>query len=566
MDGPIDGLRAPFRSRNLRVLSPPARTQATPTIAPPPTPNRRSNPRAPIQATPTRAFTRCIIDRTTALRSPGPVDRSAAPTLLRRPEMVTTAELLANQLQGTTPVEVGTNTLMLCGVPIAEVTTNVAHLNPTTATSSEGMPAIEMLAALAGHEPSGILLVESADGEEGFAFHLEKGRVTGARGPGALGNLVSWSEELHARFPERTKTPPPSQTEAPDAQWSELAREFVYESALESLKRSSVPGTRITLLRGDLTWQPPTLPLEVGPSLQHLLMEQARREDELPRMLDKLGDHGQLALPMYEPGPLPPGGKPSANGDSNGWGEAEPDPANRKAWDLARTVFRLCDGQRSLRELSDYGLLGEFRTLEAVILLAKSQCVIVVEAPSVGRPRELPQAPKVLTIPRPAVRSEPSSSTGYRITRQAKERISTSLHARPSATIPRAIPHRPARSAPPRSTATTQPSTLPPRAPTPRETASAAAAAVVSERIPTRTRVGPHTEVVTANPPSVRDANVGGGHALLATLEAEIAAIEASEAEARTRDEASGSWQYVLLAILGALLFAGGAAFSMILG
>lgn len=501
------------------------------------------------------------------------MDRSTAPTLLRRPETVTTAELLASQLQGAAPVEVGTHTLVLCGVPVAKVTTNVAHLNPTTATSSEGMPAIEMLAALAGHEPTGVLLVESADGEDGFAFHLEKGRVTGARGPGPVGDLASWSEERYARFPERTKSPPPAEPDEADAQWAELAREFVYENALESLKRSSVPGTRITLLRGDLTWQPPTLPLDVSPSLQHLLMEQARREDELPRMLDKLGDHGQLALPMYEPGPLPPGGKPSANGDSDGWDNAEPDPANRKAWDLARTVFRLCDGQRSLRELTEYGMLGEFRTLEAVILLAKSQCVIVVEAPSTApeTTRKPPQAPNVLKIPRPAVRSAslPRSGTGYSITRQPKERISTSLNARPPANIPRAIPHRPTRPARPKtrtSDTKTPVSSLPPRAPTPRGTASAAAAPIVSERIPTRTRVEPHAEVVTAKPPSLRDANVGGGHALLETLEAEIAAIEAAEPEANAPAQPVGSWQYVLLAILGGLLFAGGAAFSMMLG
>lgn len=548
-------------------------TKTGPPIALLPTLNRRSNAKTLKRATPTRAFTHCIFDPTTALRSPGPVDRSTAPTLLRRPETVTTAELLASQLQGVAPVEVGTHTLTLCGVPVAKVTTNVAHLNPTTATSSEGMPAIEMLAALAGHEPTGVLLVESANGQDGFAFHLEKGRVTGARGPGAVGDLHSWGEERYARFPERTTSPPPAESEAPDVQWSELAREFVYENALESLKKSSVPGTRITLLRGDLTWQPHTLPFEVSPSLQHLLMEQARREDELPRMLEKLGDHGQLALPMYEPGPLPPGGKPSANGGSDGWDNAEPDPANRKAWDLARTVFRLCDGQRSLRELTEHGMLGEFRTLEAVILLAKSQCVIVVEAPSTApaTTRKPLQTPNVLEIPRPAVRSAPPprSGTGYSITRQSKERISTSLNARPPAKIPRAIPHRPTRSARPQPH-TTDPTTpapsLPPRAPTPRGTASAAAAAMASERIPTRTRVEPHAEVMTAKPPSLRDANVGGGHALLETLEAEIAAIEAAEPEDNAPVQVGGSWQYVLLAILGGLLFAGGAAFSMMLG
>lgn len=71
---------------------------------------------------------------------------------------------------------------------------------------------------------------------------------------------------------------------------------------------------------------------------------------------------------------------------------------------------------------------------------------------------------------------------------------------------------------------------------------------------------------MTAKPPSLRDANVGGGHALLETLEAEIAAIEAAESEDNAPAQVGGSWQYVLLAILGGLLFAGGAAFSMMLG
>ena len=88
-------------------------------------------------------------------------------------------------------------------------------------------------------------------------------------------------------------------------------------------------------------------------------------------------------------------------------------------------------------------------------------------------------------------------------------------------------------------------------------------------RIPTRTRVEPHPDVVTAKPPSVRNANVGGGQALLATLEAELVTLDAAETMNRHSSspaDAAGSWQYVLLALLGALLFAGGAAFSMMLG
>ena len=81
---------------------------------------------------------------------PKTVDRSAAKPLRDRPETVTTAELLASQLQGSKPREVGTRSLTVGGVPVAKVSTDVARLNPITATSSTDMPALEMLAALAG--------------------------------------------------------------------------------------------------------------------------------------------------------------------------------------------------------------------------------------------------------------------------------------------------------------------------------------------------------------------------------------------------------------------------------
>jgi hypothetical protein len=445
--------------------------------------------------------------------------------------------------------------LTVCNVPVAAVTTDVARLNPMTATSSQDMPAIEMLAALSGHDPTGVLLVENPNGSDGFAFQLEHGRVLGARGAGPLGDLKAWGKELHARFPERVDTPPPGQTDAPDPAWLDLARDFVREHVLESLASTTTPGTRITLLRGDVTWAGPSLPPESGLGLQHLLLEQARRHDELPRMLDKLGDLEQLALPMYEPGPLPPGGKPTPTGDSDGWDDAEPDPANRRAWDLARMVFHLCDGQRSLAELIEYGMLGRFRTLEAVTLLAKSQSVIVVDGnkTSDDAPSEIPPEPsaQVLELPRTRAPQPPAPdrpSTGYMLKRGAKERISM-----PGAPKPKPKPRPRTRLAP----------TPPPR--TPRPTAP-----VVSDRIPMRTRVEAHPEVVTPKPPSVRNANVGGGRTLLDALEAEIAAIDESErpvAPAPAPAPSRGvSWQYILLAIVGSLLFAGGAAFSMMLG
>ncbi len=491
---------------------------------------------------------------------PKTVYRSVAKPLRERPETVTTADLLASQLQGSKPREVGTRSLTVGGVPVANVSTDVARLNPITATSSTDMPALEMLAALAGHDPTGVMLVEDAHGTGGFAFNLERGRVTGARGSGDLDDLKAWAKELYTRFPERVTTPPPGEAPAPGPEWVGVAKDFVREHALDSLEYSTTPGTRITLLRGDITWQGPLLPSGSGLGLQHLLLEHARRHDELPRMTSKLGDLSQLALPMYEPGPMPPGGKPTPTGDSEGWGDAMPDSASQAAWDLARAVYHLCDGQRSLTVLADYSMFGRFRTLEALVLLAKSQSVIVVEAPS--KVVERPATPTLLKLPapvRPRETAKPPAhrpTTGYMLQRRAKERIDVP---------PKPTPPKPRAKRTPQARPEV-PAARPPRPPAP-PPSGVSITTPMPERIPTRTRVEAHTDVVTAKPPSVRDANVGGGQTLLEALEAELASLDADTTpKPRTTTSSGVPWNFVLLAVLGSLLFAGGAAFSMMLG
>ncbi|MCR9160611.1 MAG: hypothetical protein ACE37F_21140 [Nannocystaceae bacterium] len=495
-----------------------------------------------------------------------------------RTDTVTTADLLASQLQGQKPREVGTRCLTVGGVPVAKVSTDVVRLNPITATSSTEMPALEMIAALSGHDPTGIMLVEDANGTGGFAFNVEKGRVTGARGSGDLDDLKLWAKELYARFPDRVTTPPPGEAAEPGNEWVGIAKDFVREHALDSLEYSTTPGTRITLLRGDISWQGPSLPGGGGLGLQHLLLEHARRHDELPRMMKKLGDLRQLALPMYEPGPMPPGGKPTPTGDAEDWGDAQPDTASQAAWDLARAVYHLCDGQRSIDELADYSMFGRFRTLEALALLAKSQCVIVVEPPNRNA-----AGPNLLQLPTPAKPSfnegptkvatnvapkpapmEHRPTTGYMLARRAKERIdvpSKPTHKpRPKPTTPAASRPRPEVRAPAPLRPTARPkATPPPMPPVP---------GAQTERIPTRTLVEAHADVVTAKPPSVRDANVGGGRALLEALEAELATLDVDAKPETSPKETSGGipWNFVLLAVLGSLLFAGGAAFSMMLG
>ena len=481
------------------------------------------------------------------------MDQSAAQPLPDRPKTVTTADLLATHLQGPKVREVGTRTLTVGDVPVALVSTDVTRLNPITATSSTGMSALEMIAALAGHDPTGVMVIEDAMGLHGAAFNVQHGRVTGARGRDEQGDLKAWAKTLHARFPARVTTPPPGETASPGPEWVGLAKDFVRELALEALGTTTTPGARITFLRGDVTWQGPSLPQDGGLGLQHLLLEHARREDELPRMLAKLGDLDQIALPMFEPGPMPPGGKPTATGkmdETDSWGDAQPDDASKSAWSFARALYPLCDGQRSLDELADYSMFGRFQALEALILLAKGQNIVVVESPNKVAPGvptviELPPTPRVPVQPAPPV-PEPETSpdrptTGYMLQRRATERVDLPTERR---TKPK-----------PRLKSTPKPAkpvarTVARPQPTP-------------ERIPTRERVEAHADVVTAKPPSVRNANVGGGQTLLDALEAELAALDTKPPAPAPRGPAIN---YVLLAIVGSLLFAGGAAFSMMLG
>jgi len=310
-------------------------------------------------------------DRT--LRRPAPI---VAPTPAIELGTVTPRELVAEHLAGgnTRVVGQGRRTLVLEGMAFATVGPDPSNITPMCAVSARDMPVVDVLAGLASQDPTGVLIIETS--EDAFAFEVTRGRVCGARGFGALDQLEPFVAELHRRHPQRFGADEELGIDQPA--WMKVARAFVEERVLDQLTLGRKPGTRLTLFRGDVEWLGTRLPEGVGPTLGHVLLEHARRFDELPKLLESLGDLDRIAIPLAEPGNLP--ARPTASTSSNDWDFfSDPDPAAIGEWNDAVAVFALCDGESSLREIVDAAMLGEFRGLLALRTLASSRCIVLIE-------------------------------------------------------------------------------------------------------------------------------------------------------------------------------------------
>jgi hypothetical protein len=271
-------------------------------------------------------------------------------------------------------------TLVVAGVPVATLGGDPTKLNPLSATSAEGMPVVEILAAIASQHPTGVLALEGPrPAEQGFAFAIDNGRVVGARGPGSLDQLEPWIAEVHRRFPERFEAQRPG-----EPVWMGVARDFVTERVLDHLELTRKPGARMTFLRGDVAWIGTTIPKDRAPTLEHLLLEHARRWDELPSVLAKLGELDRTAVPLSQPADRPRK-EPEPLSNDDGWDFFDdPDPAAMEEWQDACAVWQLCDGETIARDLVDAVMLGRFRGLAALHTLINQRhvCLIDVVPPS----------------------------------------------------------------------------------------------------------------------------------------------------------------------------------------
>ena len=224
----------------------------------------------------------------------------------------------------------------------------------------------EVLAAWSMLRPDGLLVLEPAGCDDLWTFLLRGGRVCGAQGSGAFDCLDTWLPERRHRHAARGAPSVPDPT---------LRVEYVRERLLDQLMVSTPLGSRALLLRGNFMWMDTVIDPDAAPSLEHLMLECARRQDEWPSVQAYIKP-GAVPVPARDPAVTA-----SANAaemaqlkgsDAPSWDFVEdPDEAATEEWSDVRLVYSMCEGASSIREVLEESLLGEYRTAAAICTLVR---------------------------------------------------------------------------------------------------------------------------------------------------------------------------------------------------
>ncbi len=234
----------------------------------------------------------------------------------------------------------------------------------------------DLAGTLIATRPSGLLVLASPDGEFFLAVSLFEGRVVSAAGPDAMQNMGTWVIEFHRRAAEARG----SRVEGDDAAVMRALRPgrmFVIEAVLCAFARCDQTSASLLLLQGPHHWLHETLEAPAAPDLGFLLMEHARRGDEMANVEASLGSANGPIVALTRPAERP-AARPST-GDGADWDFFDdPDPAAEAEWLDARFVFDFCDGSTDLDGLVERTMLGRFRTVSAVVALAQRKHIQVI--------------------------------------------------------------------------------------------------------------------------------------------------------------------------------------------
>ena len=300
--------------------------------------------------------------------------------------------------------------IMLGGRPIATVSPDPLQVNRLQASSTVGMPGLDLLGNIVSTAPTGVVVVQQ--GVEGVAFALDEGRVIGAFGTGPRGSMQAWSQA--ARTQEIAEA-----VSGPRTAGVGLARLFIERCVLEHLPMATEVGSVVTVLRGDVRWTGTTLAADDAPGLQPLLMEFARESDDCKVIERRLQPLSRLAVPIAPPlqdAASLKSPSPSAEDDFGQLGDAdEADDPHQVLW----AVWRMCSVDASIDAIAEQSVFGRAPTLRALDELRRRGCVHFAD----GDQATLMAIPR-LHLPPPAA---PSPTPP-----QVEEAIAAPLHVGPA--------------------------------------------------------------------------------------------------------------------------------------
>lgn len=267
---------------------------------------------------------------------------------------------------------------LLCvrGEPVATLVEPEA-VSVLAAQVGSAAPLPELLGILTAARPDGIMVLGNRDESYALALALKQGRIVSAAGPEPLQSMGPWLVEMHKRYAVALRG---AATPADTGMLRTLdpARGFVVEAALEALTRCDEPGARILLILGQALWLHEELPAPTSPDLPFVLMEYARRTDETPKVEEAIGGTRQVVTPVRRPSERPESRPKAARGSDWDFFD-DPDDAAQSEWLDARYVFPFCDGLTDVETLVDQTLLGRFRTMSAIQVLAERGHVALVD-------------------------------------------------------------------------------------------------------------------------------------------------------------------------------------------
>ncbi|MBX7084648.1 MAG: hypothetical protein K1X88_35920, partial [Nannocystaceae bacterium] len=229
----------------------------------------------------------------------------------------------------------------------------------------------ELLATLLAGRPRGVLVLGDAERRSTTAAWLDDGAIAGARADTPLGRADAFTAAFVARHGD---APPPVAALEP-------ARVFVLETVVEAFDACDHAGATLLWLEGHATWLAEAVPASARVDASAVLLEAARRRDELGSLQRSVARRPAVLVPLS-----PPGERPSAaptavtddDGDDGAWDFFDdPDPAALAEWADARHVFACCDGAADLDEVVARAMLGRFRALQAIATLLRCGHVVV---------------------------------------------------------------------------------------------------------------------------------------------------------------------------------------------